>query len=170
MLPRRRLLYPTLLPERDEVIPEPGVGNQHSVIPMTMDAFEPGTVTGRDVYRGIDAELTGGLPVEHVVGDVAFEQTLAVEVPEHPVAHGVLQLVPVGGREMDGLVELDRALGILAEHAVDDTDVEMEVCVNPEPVVPGSGVGSVRSLLPIHASARLSLHGRPANVPFERAL
>ncbi len=24
---------------------------------------------------------------------------------------------------MDGLVELDRALGILAEHAVDDTDV-----------------------------------------------
>ena len=30
---------------------------------------------------------------------------------------------------MGGLVELDRALGILAEHAVDDTDVEMEVCV-----------------------------------------
>ncbi len=28
---------------------------------------------------------------------------------------------------MGGLVELDRALGILAEHAVDDTDVEMEV-------------------------------------------
>ena len=30
---------------------------------------------------------------------------------------------------MGGLVELDRALGILAEHAVDDTDVEMEVSV-----------------------------------------
>ncbi len=30
---------------------------------------------------------------------------------------------------MGGLVELDRALGILAEHAVDDTDVEMEVRV-----------------------------------------
>ena len=30
---------------------------------------------------------------------------------------------------MRGLVELDRALGILAEHAVDDADVEMEVCV-----------------------------------------
>ena len=35
---------------------------------------------------------------------------------------------------MGGLIELDRALGILAEHAVDDTDVEMEVkinCFNP---------------------------------------
>ncbi len=30
---------------------------------------------------------------------------------------------------MGGLVELDRALGILAEHAVDDTDVEVEVSV-----------------------------------------
>ena len=30
---------------------------------------------------------------------------------------------------MGGLVELDRALGILAEHAVDDTDVEVEVSI-----------------------------------------
>ena len=52
-----------------------------------------------------------------------------VEVPEHAVANRVLELVPVGGREVGGLVELDRALGILAEHAVDDTDVEMEVSV-----------------------------------------
>ena len=91
--------------------------------------FESGTVTGRDMDRGIDAEATGGPPGEHVVGDVAFEQTLAVEVTEHAVANRVLELVPVGGREVDGLVELDRALGILAEHAVDDTDVEMEVGV-----------------------------------------
>ncbi len=49
-----------------------------------------------------------------------------MEVTEHAVAHGVLKLVPVGDGEMGGLVELDRALGILAEHAVDDTDVEME--------------------------------------------
>ena len=52
-----------------------------------------------------------------------------VEVTEHPVANRVLELVPVGGHEVGGLVELDRALGILAEHAVDDTDVEMEVSV-----------------------------------------
>ncbi len=45
-------------------------------------------------------------------------------VAEHAVANGVLELIPVGGREMGGLVELHRALGILAEHAVDDTDVE----------------------------------------------
>ena len=45
------------------------------------------------------------------------------------MANRVLELVPVGGREVGGLVELDRALGILAEHAVDDTDVEMEVSV-----------------------------------------
>ena len=52
-----------------------------------------------------------------------------MEVTEHAVAHDVLQLVPVGDREMGGLVELDRALGILAEDAVDDTDVETEVSV-----------------------------------------
>ena len=63
------------------------------------------------------------------MGDVTFEQTVAVEVLEHAVAPGVLQLVPIGSRDTGGLVELDRALGILAEHAVDDTDVEMEVSV-----------------------------------------
>ncbi len=66
---------------------------------------------------------------EHVIGDVTFEQTVTVEITEHAMAHGVLELVAVGCREMGGLVELDRALGILAEHAVDDTDVEMEVSV-----------------------------------------
>ena len=45
---------------------------------VTQESFEPGTVTGRDVDRGIDAEPAGGLPSEHVVGDVAFEQTLAL--------------------------------------------------------------------------------------------
>ena len=52
-----------------------------------------------------------------------------MEVTEHTMSNGVLELVPVGDREMGGLIELDRALGILAEHAVDDTDVEMEVGV-----------------------------------------
>ncbi len=84
---------------------------------------------GRDVDRGIDAEAAGGLPREHVVGDVALEQTVAVEVPEHALANGLLELIPVGGREVGGFVELDRAQGILTEHAVDDTDVEMEVSV-----------------------------------------
>ena len=96
---------------------------------VAQKTFESCTVTGRDVNRRIDAEPAGGLPSEHVIGDVAFEQTVAVEVPEHAVANGLLELIPVGGREMGGLVELDRAQGILAEHAVDDTDVEMEVSV-----------------------------------------
>ena len=39
------------------------------------------------------------------------------------------ELVPVGGREMGGLVEPDRSLGILVEHAVDDTAVEVKVSV-----------------------------------------
>ena len=69
------------------------------------------------------------MPAEHVVSDVTCEQTLAVEVTEHTVAHGVLEFAPVGWGEMGGLVELDRALAILAEHTVDDTDVEMEVRV-----------------------------------------
>ena len=45
------------------------------------------------------------------------------------MANGLLELIPVEGRQMGGLVELHRAFGILAEHAVDDTDVEMEVSV-----------------------------------------
>ena len=93
---------------------------------VAQESFEPSTVVGRDVNRGIDAEPTRGPPGEHVIGDVTFEQAVAMEVTEHAVSNGLLQLVPVGGREMGGLVELDRALGILAEHAVDDTDVEME--------------------------------------------
>ena len=51
---------------------------------------------------------------------------MVVKVSEYAVAHHVMELIPVGGREMGGLVELDRALGILAEHAADDTDVEVE--------------------------------------------
>ncbi len=35
---------------------------------------EIGDLMGRDVDRGIDAEPAGGLPGEHVVGDVTFEQ------------------------------------------------------------------------------------------------
>ena len=57
--------------------------------------------------RGIDAEPAGGLPREHVIGDVALKQTVAVEVSEHPVSNRVLELVPVGGREMGGLVEME---------------------------------------------------------------
>ncbi len=95
---------------------------------VAQEPFEPGTVTGRDMDRGIDAEPTGGLPREHVIGDVTFEQAVAVEVTEHAVANRVLEFVQVGSREVGGLVELDRALGILAEVAVDDTDVEVKVC------------------------------------------
>ena len=47
---------------------------------VAQKAFEPRTVTGRDVNGGIDAEPAGGMPGELVVSDVAFEQTAAVEV------------------------------------------------------------------------------------------
>ena len=46
---------------------------------VAQESFEPSTVTGPDVDRGIDAEPAGGLPGEHVVGDVTFEQAVAVE-------------------------------------------------------------------------------------------
>ena len=42
-------------------------------------AFEPSSVVSSDLDRGIDAEATGGLPGEHVIGDVTFDQTAAVE-------------------------------------------------------------------------------------------
>jgi hypothetical protein len=38
---------------------------------------------------------------------VAFEQTLAMEITGHAVANRVLEFVPVGGREVGGLVELE---------------------------------------------------------------
>ena len=40
---------------------------------VAQKTFEPRSVPRRDSYRGIDAEPTGGLPREHVIGDVAFE-------------------------------------------------------------------------------------------------
>ena len=46
---------------------------------VAQEPFEPCTVTARDMDRGIDAEPAGGLPSEHVIGDVAFEQTVTVE-------------------------------------------------------------------------------------------
>ena len=47
---------------------------------VAQKAFDPRTVTGRDVNGGIDAEPAGGVPGELVVSDVAFEQTAAVAV------------------------------------------------------------------------------------------
>jgi len=49
---------------------------------VTQESFEPRTVVRRDVDRGIDAEAARGLPREHVIGDVTFEQAVAVEVRE----------------------------------------------------------------------------------------
>jgi hypothetical protein len=46
---------------------------------VTQESFETSSVVGRDVDRGIDAEPTEGLPSEHVIGDVALKQTVAVE-------------------------------------------------------------------------------------------
>ena len=190
-LPRGRLLYTTVLTtERDDLIPQTGIGSQHPVIAVTVDAwrvdeqseplkelqrsegesrgtircgmgktiddalasrrtvpgglepfegerrtgtvaqesFEPSAITGGDVDRSIDAKPTGGPPGRSRRPRPTFGGCPA-EVAEHAVAHRVLEFAPVGWGEMGGLVELDRALGILAEHAVDDTDVEMKVSV-----------------------------------------
>ena len=58
---------------------------------------------------------------------------------------------------MAGLVELDRALGILAEHAVDDTDVEMEVTFSGDSVDSAWGSGRPPTMCPC---------GRPTDVWF----
>ena len=59
---------------------EGGPGITHPPVgTVAQESFESGTVMGRDVDRGVDAEPAGGLPSEHVIGDVAFEQTVAVE-------------------------------------------------------------------------------------------
>ena len=83
------------LPSRSTVLgslePFEGEGRTGTV---AQEAFEPGSVPRRDPNRGIDAEPTGGLPREHVVGDVALEQTVAMELTEHAVANGVLEFAP----------------------------------------------------------------------------
>ena len=63
------------------------------------------------------------------LGEKVRENTMrSPSGPPYPVAS--IRSRTKGGRapEMGGLVELHRDLGILAEHAVDDTDVEKRAC------------------------------------------
>ena len=43
------------------------------IVSVTQERFQP-MITGLDVDRGIDAEPTGGLPGEHVIGNLTLEQ------------------------------------------------------------------------------------------------
>jgi hypothetical protein len=43
------------------------------LVTVTQEPFQP-MVTGPDVDRGVDAEPTGRLPGEHVIGNLTFEQ------------------------------------------------------------------------------------------------
>ena len=60
-------------------------GNPPPVGTVAQEAFEPSSaqalVVGRDVDRGTDAEATGGLPGEHVIGDLTFEQAVLLLAP-----------------------------------------------------------------------------------------
>jgi hypothetical protein len=66
---------------------------------------------------------------------------VAVEVPKHALANGLLELLPIGRSEMGGLVEAGATVRIHTEHAVDDADVAVEVGVEgrAEPVQEGDG-------------------------------
>ena len=50
------------------------------IVTVAQDPFQL-MVTGRDVDRGIDAEPTGGLPGEHVIGNLTFEQAAVLFGP-----------------------------------------------------------------------------------------
>ncbi len=65
-------------------------GNAPLVRTVAQETFQPSSVAGRDVDRGIAAEPAGALPVEHVIGDVPFEQAVTVEVTEHTMSNGLL--------------------------------------------------------------------------------
>ena len=75
---------------------------------------------------------------------------------------------------MGGLVEPDRALGILAEHAIDDTDVEVELDLQIMPKMAGntratyvaSPLGQTVSILRSHCPADpLGAHPKEEKVP-----
>ena len=82
-----------------------GVPNSASVIESPQPSQRSGGTNPLNIGRHFTtAKERTDLPATRTRGRLE-EQTLAVEVTEHAVAHGVLKLVPVGGREMGGLVD-----------------------------------------------------------------
>jgi hypothetical protein len=82
-----------------------------------------------DANGRIETEAAAGLPGEHVLDGVLVEQAAAQEESEHAALQRALEAEDVVGREVCRLVEGDAAFVALGKDAVEDDDVEVEVCV-----------------------------------------
>jgi hypothetical protein len=82
-----------------------------------------------DSDRCVEAEAAAGLPGEHVLYGVLVEEAAALEESEHAALQRALEMAHVVGREVRRFVEGDAAVVALGEDAVEDDDVEVEVCV-----------------------------------------
>lgn len=101
-----------------------------------------------DAHRGVYAEPSGSLPVEHAVGVRFVEQALGAEVAKHPVLYDMLEFEPVGRSELAALMEMGLSVLGGRKHSVEHDDVIVKVCVErgaesmeegdgPESGVPG---------------------------------
>jgi len=70
----------------------------------TLQAVPIGTL---DADRRVDAEASRPLPGEHVGGGGLVEELMTTEVAEDATLDGALELLPVDGLEVGGLVEPD---------------------------------------------------------------
>jgi hypothetical protein len=92
-------------------------------------ALEARSVLALDAHGGVDAEPTGALPGEHVVGVDLVEEATASEVSQDAALRGGVEALDVLGAQLDGLVEADLAIAERGEHAVEHDEVVVGVDV-----------------------------------------
>jgi hypothetical protein len=103
------------------------------------EAFEAVAVGGLDANTPIQTESPAVIPAEHILDLVGFQEAVTANVPQHPLSHGVLEVLPELRCEGRGFVEaeagggsglvLTRIILDLLEEPVDHAQVEMVVGV-----------------------------------------
>jgi len=91
--------------------------------------FDARAVLALDADGRVDAEATGSLPGQHAVGVGFVKQAMAMEVAQDTALDNVLELGPVPGSELGGLMEAHVAVIGRREHAIEYDEVEMEVWI-----------------------------------------
>jgi len=84
-------------------------------------------VLSRDANGGVDAEPSGALPAEHAVSVGFIEQALGAKVPKYTALDDMLEIEPVGRRELAGGMELCAPIARSRKHSVEYHEVVVEV-------------------------------------------
>jgi len=127
------------------------------------EPLDPRAIGTLDTDRGIHAEATGRLPVEHVGHRRVVQDLAAPEGAEHTPLHGPRDLVRVFVRELRGLVEAHLVGRLLAEDAIDGEDVVVEVRVQAGPEALRKGDGRDAAVSRCTRASALELGADPAH-------